>query len=117
MDFTTQQKVIGLYALMPEEINLREINRVKLHDWFYQRKKQDPSMFENLKFNWDGSYPLSKEIDYINSTLKTVAGLSRNLCDFCKNYFNEKMKPKINEKELDEMKRLSKSLFDFLSSN
>ena len=117
MDFTTQQKVIGLYALMSEEINLRKINRANLHEWFYQRKKEKPSMFGNLKFNWDESYPLSKEIDYINSTLKRVAGLSENLCDFCKNYFNERMKPKINEKELDEIRRLSKSLFDFLSSN
>ncbi len=117
MDFTTQQNVIGLYALMPEKINLRKINRANLHNWFYQRKKEDSSMFRDLKFNWDGSYPLSKEIDYINSTLRTVVGLSGNLCDFCKNYFNEKMRPKINEKELDEIGRLSKSLFDFLSSN
>ncbi len=117
MDFTIQQKVIGLYALMPEEINIREIKRIKLHNWFYQRKKEDSSIFGDLKFNWDGPYPSSKHIDYINSTLKTVASLSKNLYDFCKDYFNENMKPRMNKKELDRMERLSKSLFDFLSSN
>ena len=110
MDFTIQQKVIGLYALMPEEINIREIKRENLHNWFYQRKKQGSPIFENLKFNWDRHYPLSKDIYHINSTLKTVVGLSKDFNDFCRNYFNENMKPFMNKSEINKMRKLRKPI-------
>ena len=122
MDFTTQQNVIGLYSLMPKEDMI--INRRNLQEWFYEQKENNQDFFCDLKFDWDGEYPVSKEIDYIQSILRSVNYLQFNLIkgnyrisDWCRGYFERNMKPKMNEKELDEIGRLSKSLFDFLSSN
>ena len=121
MEFTLQQNIIGLYALMPRDNIKIEIR--KLHEWFYEQKQENPDIFGSLRFDWDGRHPTCKNIDYIHSTLRTIGFLKRDffeknsytISDSCRDYFERKMKPFTDKPKTDKIKRLSKSLFDALS--
>lgn len=119
MELTTQQKVISIYSQMLNDLLVYTSQIRFIHGWFYEQIKGKHKFLESedLKFEWDRSYPYSKDLDHINSILRIVAGPNGSIRDFCREYFEREVKQGLDIPEVQEIKKLSESLESYLKEN
>jgi hypothetical protein len=101
----------------PKETNFK-FNDECLHTLIFEAKQSHPELFKEFNFRLNGTYPYSQLIERIIHRAKITRIIKTSNPDFSeiqlkeesKKYVEEKLLPKLQQKDLDILKELGKKL-------